>query len=75
MLREAPIRVTPLLSDVEYYVQMDVGWTLCELHNVYPGQALNYLKENLLVISSMALTMTAEKMDAEMVKGLRDRRK
>ena len=39
--------ITPLLGDKEYYVQKAVGWTLRELHTVYPEQALPYFKKNI----------------------------
>jgi 3-methyladenine DNA glycosylase AlkD len=67
--------ITPLLGDKEYYVQKAVGWTLRELHNVYPEQALEYLKQHVKQISGMALTTAVEKMDAATVLELRTARK
>jgi hypothetical protein len=67
--------ITPLLTDKEYYVQKGLGWALRELHNVYPKQALNYLKRHIPAVSGMALTTAVEKMDTTVVKGLRDMRK
>ena len=67
--------ITPLLSDKEYYVQKGAGWALRELHNVYPQQALAYLKDHAKELSGMAITTAVEKMDAGVVKELRQLRK
>ncbi len=56
--------ITPLLKDKEYYVQKAVGWSLRELHNVYPKQSLSYLKQHVRIIGGPALTTTMEKNDA-----------
>jgi 3-methyladenine DNA glycosylase AlkD len=63
--------ITPLLTDKEYYVQKGVGWALRELHNVYPEQALIYLKQYAKTIGSGAFTTAMEKMTPEMVAALR----
>jgi len=39
--------ITRLLNDKEYYVQKGLGWTLRELHNVYPEQAIAYLQTHI----------------------------
>jgi 3-methyladenine DNA glycosylase AlkD len=67
--------ITPLLSDKEYYVQKGVGWALRELHNVYPEQAVAYLKKHIKAVSSIALMAAVEKMDAAVVKELKGMRK
>jgi 3-methyladenine DNA glycosylase AlkD len=58
------VLITPLLQDKEYYVQKGLGWTLRELHNVYPVQALQYLEQHIKQVSSIAFTIAIEKMDA-----------
>jgi 3-methyladenine DNA glycosylase AlkD len=66
--------ITPLLTDKEYYVQKGVGWSLRELHTVYPEQTLTWLKAHIKLLSSIAFTIAIEKMDAVTVqelKGLR----
>jgi 3-methyladenine DNA glycosylase AlkD len=63
--------ITPLLQDKEYYVQKAVGWSLRELHNVYPRQSLGYLKQHAQVIGGPALTTAMEKMTPEKVAALR----
>ncbi len=58
--------VTPLLHDEEYYVQKGVGWTLREMHTVYPEATLPYLQKHINDISAIAFTIAIEKMnDAE----------
>ena len=66
--------IAPLLGDKEYYVQKGVGWTLRELHTVYPGKALSYFKKNIKAISSIAFTIAIEKLstiDKDKLKALR----
>lgn len=63
--------ITPLLGDKEYYVQKGVGWTLRELHNVYPEQALAYLKDHAKQLSGIAITAAVEKMETATIKELR----
>lgn len=53
-----------LLSD-HYYVQKSVGWTLRELHNVYPEQTRDYISEHLLKLSPHAFTTACEKIPAK----------
>jgi 3-methyladenine DNA glycosylase AlkD len=55
--------LTPLITDREYYVQKGVGWALRELYNIYPAQALAYLKEHLADLSGAVLATATEKMD------------
>jgi 3-methyladenine DNA glycosylase AlkD len=55
--------ITPLLQDKEYYVQKGLGWTLRELHNVYPVPTLFYLNQHIKQLSSIAFTIAIEKMD------------
>jgi len=59
--------VVPLLPDKEYYVQKGVGWTLRELHTVYPTETLAWLKQDIKLLSSIAFTIAIEKMDAAIV--------
>ncbi len=56
--------ISPLLADKEYYVQKGAGWSLRELHTVYPEETLPWLKANIKSISSIAFTIAIEKMDA-----------
>jgi 3-methyladenine DNA glycosylase AlkD len=67
--------VTPLLSDKEYYVQKGLGWTLRELRNVYPQQAVAYLQAHIKQISPIAFTIAIEKLDTEMVNQIKMLRK
>lgn len=55
--------ITPLLNDKEYYVQKGVGWTLRELYNAYPKQALAYFRQQIHHISAIAFTAAMEKME------------
>ena len=59
--------ITPLITDKEYYVQKGVGWTLRELHNVYPEQAVAYLKQHVKLLSSIAFSTAIEKIDLNLV--------
>jgi 3-methyladenine DNA glycosylase AlkD len=66
--------ITPLLHDKEYYVQKGVGWTLREMHTVYPDETFTWLKIHIKQISSIAFTIAIEKMEAVKtgeLKGLR----
>jgi len=67
--------LTPLLPDKEYYVQKGVGWTLRELHTVYPNETLAWLKQDIKLLSSIAFTIAIEKMDAATVLDLKAIRK
>ena len=67
--------VANLLTDKEYYVQKGVGWTLREMHNVYPEETLAFLKENIKSVSAIAFSPAIEKMDAEDVAALKLLRK
>lgn len=67
--------ITPLLPDKEYYVQKGVGWTLRELHNVYPIETLAWLKQDIRLLSSIAFTIAIEKMDAVTVNEIKAIRK
>ncbi|TWI95086.1 DNA alkylation repair enzyme [Mucilaginibacter frigoritolerans] len=55
--------ITPLLQDKEYYVQKGLGWTLRELHTVYPLPTMSYLNQHIKQVSSIAFTIAIEKMD------------
>ncbi len=67
--------VTPLLPDKEYYVQKGVGWTLREMHTVYPKEALAWLKAHVTQVSAIAFTIAIEKMDAETILEIKALRK
>lgn len=55
--------ITPLLYDEDYYVQKGVGWTLREIHNVYPMATLEYLYANLHLLTPIAFSTSTEKID------------
>lgn len=67
--------LTPLLADKEYYVQKGVGWTLRELHTVYPAETLAWLKRDIKLVSSIAFTIAIEKMDPVTVGEIKTLRK
>jgi 3-methyladenine DNA glycosylase AlkD len=67
--------ITPLLSDKEYYVQKGVGWSLREMHWVYPEQALFWLKANIRQISAIAFTIAIEKVGAATILEIKALRK
>jgi 3-methyladenine DNA glycosylase AlkD len=67
--------IAPLLTDKEYYVQKGVGWTLRELHTVYPNETLAWLKQDIKLLSSIAFTIAIEKMDVFTVLELKAIRK
>jgi 3-methyladenine DNA glycosylase AlkD len=67
--------IEPLLADKEYYVQKGVGWSLREMHNVYPEQTFLWLKQHIRLISSIAFTIAIEKMTPEMRDELKADRK
>ncbi len=67
--------LTPLLPDKEYYVQKGVGWTLRELHTVYPNETQAWLKQDIKLISSIAFTIAIEKMDAVTISEIKALRK
>jgi 3-methyladenine DNA glycosylase AlkD len=54
--------IGPLLEDNEYYVQKGVGWSLREVHNVYPVDTMAFLEQNLMRVSAIAFTIAIEKM-------------
>ena len=55
--------VDPLLKDGDYYVQKGVGWTLREIYNVYPAEALAYIEHNVTLINAKAYSAATEKLD------------
>ena len=67
--------IEPLLPDNEYYVQKGLGWTLRELHTVYPEQALAWLKKHIKQVSAIAFTIAIEKMDAATIVDIKALRK
>lgn len=67
--------VKPLLKDKEYYVQKGVGWALREMYSVYPSDTLLFLQKNIYDISSIAFTISIEKMSKEQKDELKAMRK
>lgn len=49
----------------DYYVQKGVGWTLREMHNVYPEKTFKFLEKNIKSISSIAWVAATEKLPSE----------
>jgi len=52
-----------LLNDKEYYVQKGLGWTLREVHSVYPEKGLSFIKKYLFDISPVAYSAATEKLN------------
>jgi hypothetical protein len=67
--------VIRLIGDNEYYVQKGVGWTLRELHNVYPEQTAGLIKSHIKALSSIAFSTCIEKMNGDLVAELKIMRK
>lgn len=67
--------ITQLIDDKEYYVQKGVGWSLREVHNVYPEETFAWMKENIRRISAIAFSPVIEKMGTERVNELKGLRK
>jgi 3-methyladenine DNA glycosylase AlkD len=67
--------VHPLLNDKEYYVQKGLGWTLREIYNVYPQQAIVYMENNLEFIQPIAYSAATEKIDKQLKKQMNEQRK
>ena len=62
--RQIEVLVRKLLDDAEYYVQKGVGWTLREMHTVYPVETMEFLKRNIAQVKPIAFTISIEKMSA-----------
>ena len=67
--------IEPLLDDEDYYVQKGVGWTLREIYNVYPEQALGFMKKRLVDIQPLAYSAATEKLDKATKQSLNLQRK
>ena len=67
--------INNLLLDEEYYVQKAVGWSLRELHNVYPVKTFDYLRKNIKNITPIAFTSSTEKLNAKQKSILKKLRK
>ncbi len=52
-----------LMEDEQYYVQKGVGWSLRELHNVYPEKTFSFLRSNIKRVSAIAFSPATEKFD------------
>ncbi len=63
------------LSYPEYYVQKGVGWTLREMHNVYPKPTFSFLQKNIKNVSSIAWVAATEKLPAPQKNSLIKKRK
>jgi 3-methyladenine DNA glycosylase AlkD len=55
--------VIELIDDKEYYVQKGIGWILKELYNVYPNETIEFIENNVKIISSIAFLTTTEKLE------------
>lgn len=53
------------LNSDHYYVQKSVGWTIRELHNVYPEKTKKWISKNLDELSSYAFTTATEKISGK----------
>jgi 3-methyladenine DNA glycosylase AlkD len=60
--RKITALVEPLLTDKEYYVQKGVGWTLREMHNIYPAETLLFFQKHIKNIRPIAFTIAIEKL-------------
>jgi len=67
--------VANLLQDEHYFVQKGLGWTLREIGNVYPQEALDFLRRHVGDISSVAFTAAIEKLDPVQKDLLKQQRK
>jgi 3-methyladenine DNA glycosylase AlkD len=56
--------VEPQLAIDRYYLQKGIGWTLRELHNVYPKETWAFLKENVYQLRPLAFTTAMEKISS-----------
>ncbi len=56
--------VERLLENDHFYVKKGVGWTLREMHNVYPKETYAYLEANIHRLSAYAFSASTEKMTA-----------
>jgi len=66
--------VEPLLRDPEYYVQKGIGWTIREIYNAYPEQAVDFIARKNLEIAPAAWQATSEKLPADFKKQLLEQR-
>ncbi|MFP6807505.1 MAG: DNA alkylation repair protein [Pseudomonadales bacterium] len=67
--------VEALLADKDYYVQKGVGWTLREIYNVYPAQALEFIEHHIGELSALAFSSSTEKLDKKTKARLKTKRK
>ena len=65
----------PLLKDDHHYVQKGVGWTLREVYQVYPKKTQQFLKDHLEELSPIAFTTVGEKLESNLKKEFKARRK
>ena len=64
-----------LLADDEYYVQKGLGWTLREIHNLYPALTLEYINSRLTSIHPIAYSAATEKLEPQLKAQLNRMRK
>lgn len=67
--------IKPHFKSNDYFVQKAVGWTLRELYNAYPNQALAFLGNNLEKITSVAWYAASEKLKPAVKSRLLKKRK
>lgn len=67
--------IKPHFDHPHYYVQKAVGWTLREAWNVYPGQVMNFMKQNAKKIPPAGWTAATEKLSSTEKKQLQTLRK
>ncbi|HXB40108.1 MAG TPA: DNA alkylation repair protein [Bacteroidia bacterium] len=67
--------INNLLHDEEYYVQKGVGWSLRELHNVYPEKTFEWVRKNIKSISAVAFSAATEKLETKRKNILKQLRK
>jgi 3-methyladenine DNA glycosylase AlkD len=56
--------VEPQLEIDHYYLQKAVGWTLRELHNAYPKETWEFLKENVYRLRPIVFSTSMEKISS-----------
>jgi len=67
--------VEPQLEIDHYYLQKAIGWTLRELHNAYPKETWEFLKENVYRLKPIAFSTALEKVSNRRKNELKNLRK
>lgn len=73
--KKVTILIRNLLDDPAYYVQKGLGWTLRELHNVYPEDTYKFLHDNIKRLSPVAFGAATQKLSVSQKQELKDLRK